>query len=73
MPPALEGGGGVGGSGGTDLTVRMLQDFLFFYFLKKRGQIYILVNTACAVIQAYSTFMQPALGQGKRRSAATYK
>lgn len=29
MPPALEGGGGVGGSGGTDLTVRMLQDFLF--------------------------------------------
>lgn len=35
MPPALEGGGGVGGSGGTDLTVRMLQDFFIFLFLEK--------------------------------------
>lgn len=32
MPPALEGGGGVGGSGGTDLTVRMLQDFFLFFW-----------------------------------------
>lgn len=72
MPPALEGGGGVGGSGGTDLTVRMLQDFFFFLGGEKKvGKFTSL--TACAVIQAYSTFMQPALGQGKRRSAATYK
>lgn len=27
MPPALEGGSGVGGNGATDLTVRMLQFF----------------------------------------------
>lgn len=27
MPPALDGGSGVGGNGGTVLTVRMLQFF----------------------------------------------